>query len=248
MYSFIQFFGVLILYYGESSYSDWGFFMADLILAFAFALAMTQSRTSLQLARKCPFGRLSEPQTIINIFIQLAVILVFQIVAFVVARSDAQYKSPKAMGDIDFGFYYMSYESYSVMSINFFQYIWAVFACYTSEPYLEPLYKNFWFVFTFVVNLALVITITLAPATFINSIFVFPPVISTRLSLLIIALGFGNLIVLLAIDWWTRKHHCFKRTDKNTKQEHKKAFKNVQSRLLEEKCWILNYTQESTFS
>lgn len=206
LYSFIQFFGILILYYGKSSYSDWGFFMADLIIAFFFALALTQSRTSRRLPRQRPPGRLSDPDTITNIFLQLMVLLCFQVVGFIVAQVDNDhYKRPDELGELDFGTYYVSYESYSVVIINFFQYIWVVFPSYTSEPYLVPLYKNIWFVVVFVVDLVLVIFITFAPAQFVTTIFLFPSVIPTRLSWILLALGFGNLAVLIAIDWLTRR-------------------------------------------
>ena len=115
LYSFIQFFGVLILYYGKSSYNDWSFFTADLILAFAFALAITQSRTSGRLAQRCPPGRLSDPKTIVNIFLKLLVMLCFQIVGFIVSRVDNElYQPPENLGELDFGSYHVSYESYAI--------------------------------------------------------------------------------------------------------------------------------------
>ncbi|XP_066913199.1 polyamine-transporting ATPase 13A3-like [Clytia hemisphaerica] len=242
LYSFIQFFGVLILYNFKTSYSDWGFFMADLILAFAFALAITRSKTSSALAEKGPPGRLSEIKTIVNIFVQLIVLLVFQILAAIFARRDAFYQSPEKMGEIDFGFYYVSYESYAVVSMNFFQYIWTVFPCYTSEPYLEPLYKNRWFIGIFIVNLTLVVLSVLAPADFIRTIFEYPTKISQNLSLIIIGLGLANLFVLLGIDWLVQKMHCLKlclgKINALLKRRKKKAnYKIVFNRLSHEN-WI----------
>ena len=212
LYSFIQFFGVLILFYDQTSYGDWSFFVADLILAFFFALAITQSRTSKRLARRRPPGRLSDPRTIANIFLQLLALLCFQIAGFIVARDhNDHYKRPDQLGEADFGFYRVSYEGYAVVIINFFQYIWTVFPSYTSEPYLVPLYKNNWFVVVFLVNLVLVIFVTFLPAQFVATILEFPPVVPTRLSWILLALGFGNLVVLLGIDWLTRRYKVSKK-------------------------------------
>jgi len=206
MYSFIQCFGVLILYSAKSSYSDWSFFIADLILAFILALAIIQSQTSRQMAEKSPPGRLSDHKTLANVFSQLAVMLLFQVVAFVLSRKmNALYVPPSKLGELSFGSYNISYESYAVVSINFFQYIWATIVCYTGEPYLVPLYRNYFFVVVFITDCVLTVIITLTPFDFVASVLEFPVRIPWRLAICILVVAAVNLLVLVVIDWLSRR-------------------------------------------
>ena len=245
MYSFIQFFGILILYAAKSKYSDWSFFVADLILAFILALAMIQSQTSRQMAKKSPPGRLSDHKTIANIFSQLAVMLLFQVIAFILSQKlNEFYVPPSELGELEFGAYKMGYESYAVVCINFFQYIWATIVCYTGEPYLVSLSRNWFFVAVFIADCVLTSVIVLTPFDFIASAIQFPLRIPKRLAISILVVAAVNLFVMVVIDRLFERYRCssvcktrFGNNNSDKKENYKKFDKDL---MLQPYGWFKN--------
>ena len=199
MYSFIQFFGVLIMTASHATYADWQYFYADLLIVFLLAIAITKNETSVRLAKQKPPARLGDGRTILSVFLHLFIVLSFQVVPYVVVKTMPWYIKPKVLKKHKL-FNIPSFENYSVVCVSFFQYIWVAIICSTGEPYRKPLFKNPWFIVSFIFTISLTILVTFSPFHFIKSVLEFPPNLPVELPVALVIYSIFNLFVFLAVD------------------------------------------------
>lgn len=241
LYSFIQFSGVLILYSIESNYSNFEFLYADLFLNFPLVIAMIQSKANPELASKRPNGRLVHPVFILGILLQIMVMFFFQLVAFFYVKRMPWYKDVSYFDEMnegkDFNFY--NYENVSVMIIAFFQYIWGAVIFISGRPYRMPVCKNFYFVVTFMITMALTVYISIYPAEVVRDILCFAQLKSYAFVLSLFIMAIANLGISCGIEKFLIPSTLVKKiSDKiQGKQQPKSKYKHVFAKLIRDKSW-----------
>jgi len=240
LYSFIQLFGVLILYHVNSNYSNFEFLYADLVMNLPLAFAMTQSKPNLKLVAMRPNGRLVHPIFIASIMSQLLVQFLFQFTAYKYVQQMAWYKAPSTFKEnAGQELFFYSYENVSVMIISFFQYIWCSLACVSGRPYRLPLYTNYIYVIVLVLSTILTAYVSIWPAAFIRNILEFATIPSYDFVLSLLAISLGNLLISMAIEKFLIPSNIMKRLSNflRRKKQHKNKYKHVFVELLNDKKW-----------
>jgi len=240
LYSFIQFFGVIILYHINSRYSDFSFLYADMVLNLPLAFAMTQSKPNLKLAAMRPNGRLVHPIFITSILLLLLVQFLFQLTAFKYVQLMAWYRPPssfKANFNKRFNFY--SYENLSVMIISFFQYIWCSLACVSGRPYRLPLYTNYIYVIVLVLSTLLTVYVSIWPAAFIRNILQLVATPNYEFVFFLGAMTLGNLFISMAVEKFLIPSNIMKRLSSfvRQKKQYRNVYKHVFVELLNDSYW-----------
>lgn len=243
-YSFIQFFGVLILYSLKSSYSDWEYTYADMALCLLLAMTMIQCGAVQTIDARRPPGRLVQPLILLGFLLQALLILAFQIVAFFLPRFMPWYKPVSEFDNSGKQLNYTCYENYSLMMVSFYQYIWMSLICSTGYPYRVPLYKNHWYVAAFVITTLLTTCIALIPAQFIQDLFQFPAPPSLTYKCGLIVLAMVHLYFAYVTDVFIRSNRAKKLCNKlRGKVEPRNRYKHVHKNLLRHKLWPLQFLE-----
>jgi len=94
-YAMIQTITVSILYGIDSNMSDFQFLYIDLIVILPLSLCMALTAASEHLARKAPTGNLLSPTITISLFGQIAIQGIFQVLVYLVLRTQSWYVPPQ---------------------------------------------------------------------------------------------------------------------------------------------------------
>lgn len=235
LYSFIQFSGVIILYSIESNYSNFEFLYADLFLSFPLVIAMIQSKANPELVAKRPNGRLVHPIFIFNLLLQIFLMFSFQLCVFFYVRTMPWFRDVSYFKEMnkDTRLNYYSYENVTVMIIAFFQYIWGAIVFMSGTPYREPIYKNCYFIGTFLITLVLTLYIAIHPAEFVRKILLFVELPSYLFISSLLGICAANLFMSIIVESYLIPSRFVKdvsnkiRRKRQPKNKYKHAFINL---------------------
>ena len=199
LYSFVQFFGMLILYSIKSNYSNNQFLFVDIALNLPLVFAMTQSNANSKLALKRPLGRLVHPIFIGSIVAQLLLLLLVQLSAFFSVRAMKWYQPPSNFsnsGEIIL----FSFENTAVMIVSFYEFIWLSLACFKGPPYRAPIYSNYIYGISFFFALVAILYVTIGPIKVIKNWLTLVDLPDNAFLIGLLAISFGSLFLTLAIE------------------------------------------------
>ena len=125
------------------------------------------------------------------------------------------------------------------MIIEFFQYIWVAVIFISGRPYRMPVYKNFYFVVTFMITMALTVYISIYPAEVVRDILCFVQLKSYAFVLSLFIMAIANLGISCGIEKFLVPSTLVKKiSDKiQGKQQPKSKYKHVFAKLIRDKSW-----------
>jgi len=146
-YSFIQFFGVVLLYDINSTYGDYQFLIGDLLTDFPVCLLMCNALANRKLAKDKPMTTLFNSRTIISYLFQITLACGVQLMLLFYMRQQSWYEllinfyTPDGQY-IDASLNVVCFETTTLFIVASFQY-WASAMSYSiSSPFKRPLYTN----------------------------------------------------------------------------------------------------------
>ncbi|ANB14233.1 Ypk9p [Sugiyamaella lignohabitans] len=156
LYSAIQFVSVSILYGFGSNLGDFQFLWIDLFLILPIAIFMAWSKPFPVLSRKRPTANLVSRKVLVPLVGEIVILATFQIIIWMFARDQPWYIPPKIGGEDS---EVASTDNTALFMTSCFQYIFTAIVLSVGPPYREPLYKNYPFLITVGVAVALSISL-----------------------------------------------------------------------------------------
>ncbi|XP_047129122.1 polyamine-transporting ATPase 13A3 isoform X2 [Hydra vulgaris] len=237
LYSFIQFFGMLILYSVKSNYSNNQFLFVDIVLNLPLVFAMTQSNANTKLAIKRPLGRLVHPIFIGCIVAQLILLILVLLSAFFSVRAMNWYRPPSNFsnsGEIEF----FSFENTAVIVVSLYEYVWLSLACFKGPPYRAPIYYNYIYGLAFFLAIGLILYVTINPIKLIKNWLTLVDLPGYEFVIGLLGIAFGSLILVLLMERIFDSKSIKLLSDKlRRKKEPRNQYKHVLKELHENSDW-----------
>lgn len=147
LYSAIQFITVSILYKRGSNLGDFQFLWIDLFLILPIAIFMSWSNSFKKIIAKRPSANLVSPKLLIPLILNIAIMLIFQIVIWLLVQKENWYIKPVPGGDDAV----QSSDNTVLFFYSNFQYILSSVLLTQGPPYREPIIKNHAYIINVVV-------------------------------------------------------------------------------------------------
>ncbi|XP_053210773.1 polyamine-transporting ATPase 13A3-like isoform X2 [Panonychus citri] len=186
-YSLAQFISVIILYAYHSNLSDMEYLYIDLFLISLFFVLFGRTESFTELSKNPPPSSLVGIVPLASLFLQIVIIIIFQMTAVVVLWAQPWYIVHTPIDEEDVA----CHDNYAIFSVSVFQYISLALVFAKGAPYRKPVYSNKWFISAIVVMTILTSYIILIP----------PPWLSSLLELEVtgVAMEFRFFCLLLAL-------------------------------------------------
>ncbi|XP_068152364.1 LOW QUALITY PROTEIN: polyamine-transporting ATPase 13A3 [Drosophila tropicalis] len=173
-YSLVQFISVMILYSIDSNLTDKQYLYIDLglISIFAFFFGKTEAFDG-QLVKQVPLSSLISPTPLASLLLHLAVVTAFQVTGWFQLRQQ-EWFTPFIPSDEN---HLGCYENYTMFAISSFQYIILAFVFSKGAPYRKPIWSNWPFCLTLVINICIIIYLVVYPSAWVQTFFqiIVPP-------------------------------------------------------------------------
>lgn len=202
LYSAIQFTSVSFLYASAGNLGDFQFLFIDLALILPIAVFMSWAGPSPELCRKRPTADLVSRKVLTPLLGQICVCIVIQAVAFVVVRRQPWFIPPKVDTEKS---NIKNSENTALFLVSCFEYILAGIVLNAGPPFRVGVWKNWPFVATIGVALAITVYMVMGPAHWVKKVMQLTKM-SWDFKLFLITLG----LVYLGLAW-TSEYHVFQR-------------------------------------
>ncbi|XP_067658890.1 polyamine-transporting ATPase 13A3-like isoform X3 [Haliotis asinina] len=140
LYSFIQFVSILILYTFGANLSDFEFLYIDLVITTTVAVLMGYTGPYHKLVRKKPPGSLVKVSNLLSIIVQVLLVGVMQVAAYLYLRSQSWYVEAPPNKDLE---NVKSWESTVIFLVSSYMYISVAFCFSKGPPFRKPIYTNY---------------------------------------------------------------------------------------------------------
>ncbi|XP_019728679.1 polyamine-transporting ATPase 13A2 [Hippocampus comes] len=229
VYSMIQFCSVLILYTVSTNLGDLQFFFTDVVLVTLLAIVMGKGGPSEKLSPCRPPANLFALPVLGSLFIHISVIILGQIVALFITKSQDWYIP---LNSTIFGTANLpNMENTGIFSLSGFQYIFMAVVVTKGHPHKKLLYHNLIFLCLLFVQFAVMTCLVLYPGPFFRKIMQLYDFTDLNFKMLLVALAALNFLICfvveLLIDVGALKYLCCL----CPKHPSKKKFKHLNSLL-----------------
>ncbi|XP_038210252.1 probable cation-transporting ATPase 13A3 isoform X1 [Zerene cesonia] len=160
LYSLIQFFSILILYNFFSILGNNQFLYIDLVLTTLLALSLGRARAGPALTRASPPVSLVAPASLLPLLLQVALVLLVQVLATLLLFAQPWFKSVEGGPDVE---QVKCWENTVIFIVTSFQYL--IMACVYAKgwPFREPFCSNYYMVITLATQAVFVILLLFCP-------------------------------------------------------------------------------------
>ncbi|CAH2008119.1 unnamed protein product [Acanthoscelides obtectus] len=237
-YSICQFFSVIMLYGYESNLTDIEFLYIDLaiISVIAFFFGRTESYPG-KLVKETPLTSLISASPILSLFLQIMLVILFQVVAFEHLKSEPWY--------VPFNYTMFKedevacVENYTIFTISSFQYIILAVVLSKGYPYRKSIFSNYGFIISIILITSFSIYLVLDPVEPLARTFqlVLPEDFTFRLYLLVYAMV--NFLASLFVEELLIEKIVFKqlRFKFHNVKKSKKKYLAVEAELNKDTKW-----------
>ncbi|ORY74114.1 HAD ATPase, P-type, family IC [Protomyces lactucae-debilis] len=191
LYSAIQFTTVSILYRTASNLGDFQFLMIDLALILPIAVFMGRAEPHKVLARKRPTANLVSKKILGSLIGQIVIIVSFQVLIWALVKEQPFYRPPRLRSDSPS---IVSSDNTVLFLLSLYQYILVALVLSVGPPYREPMYRNWSFILTIILTLALTTFITVSPTHWFHKVLQLTKM-STQFSLFLIGLALVHYLL-----------------------------------------------------
>nr|CAI5817421.1 unnamed protein product [Callosobruchus analis] len=237
-YSMCQFISVMILYGIESNLTDFEFLYIDLaiISVIAFFFGRTEAYPG-KLVKETPLTSLVSASPILSLFLQIILVILFQMMAFEHLKSEPWYVpynytmfKEEEVGCV---------ENYTIFTISSFQYIILAVVFSKGYPYRKSVFSNYGFIISIIALISFSIYLTLGPVEPLANTFqlILPEDFNFRWYLLVYAAV--NFLVSLFIEEMLIERVVFKklRFKFHNVRKSKKKYLAVEAELNKDTKW-----------
>ncbi|KAB8349560.1 hypothetical protein FH972_023584 [Carpinus fangiana] len=164
LYSAIQFTSVQLLYASASNLGDFQFLFIDLILILPIAIFMGWTGPYPVLSKKRPTANLVSRKVLVPLLGQIALIVLFQLIGFLVVQRQSWYKPPKLelnRSNI------RNSQNTTLFLFSCYQYILSAIVMSVGKPFRQSMRHNLPFVITMVVALLVSTYMLFDPAAWV---------------------------------------------------------------------------------
>lgn len=142
-YSLTQFTSIIMLYWVKSSLSDMQFLYIDLFLITSLGITYGYAKAYPTLSVEPPVMRLVSPTTLLSLGLQLLLVIVAQLAAFLYVRSQNWYVGLSLLDDENHEL--LNYDNTALFLMSSYQYIFLAVIFSKGPPYRRPMYSNLLF-------------------------------------------------------------------------------------------------------
>ncbi|VDL57887.1 unnamed protein product [Hymenolepis diminuta] len=167
LYSFVQFFTVLLLYYIGNTLTDPEYLVVDLFIVAPLSITYAMSRPWKHLEHSGPPLRLLTPSNLASVLTHLTLSIGAQIIVFIFVQKQPWWTPFQPSEDrLDSA---GSYETTALFYFSCFQYVFVCMVLAKGPPFREKVYGNVCFAINVLIVLAMVLGFVLfTPAFFVN--------------------------------------------------------------------------------
>nr|CUU97387.1 hypothetical transcript [Hymenolepis microstoma] len=167
LYSFIQFFTVLLLYYIGNTLTDPEYLVIDLFIVAPLSVTFAMSRPWKHLEPSAPPLRLMTPSNIASVLSHLTLSIGAQVIVFTLVQKQPWWTPFQSSEDrLDSA---GSYETTALFYFSSFQYVFICVVLAKGPPFREKVYANGYFTLNVLLVLVMVLGFVLfTPAFFVN--------------------------------------------------------------------------------
>lgn len=194
LYSVIQFFAVICLYFVGTVLGNWQYIYQDLILVFPLTVLMGMSPSADELTVKRPSGNLLSARNLLSTLAHMCVCMVFQLVVFARTYRESGFIDLRTDDQAP-----RTWHTTSMYLISNLQYLVTAALFALGRPYKHA-HRNYKLIAWFVVSLALSLSLVLAP--YVRNFFFTSEEVELPLPLRTFILGVAllNALVCFAIE------------------------------------------------
>ncbi|KAJ8958055.1 hypothetical protein NQ318_002065 [Aromia moschata] len=207
-YSLCQFISVLLLYSIESNLTDVEFLYIDLamISIFAFFFGRTEAYPG-KLVKETPLSSLMSLSPILSLMLQIILVGIFQVAAFVHLKSEPWYVPFNSTEEEEVA----CIENYTLYTVSSFQYIILAIVFSKGYPYRKSIFSNYGFIISAIVMTSISVYLALYPTQFLIDQFelVLPEDFDFRLYML--AYAGANFVLSLIAEHLVIDHLIFRK-------------------------------------
>ncbi|XP_041377878.1 probable cation-transporting ATPase 13A3 [Gigantopelta aegis] len=204
LYSFIQFASVLILYTFGANLSDFEFLYIDLIITLSIAVLMGYTKAYDQLVGKKPPGSLVKVSNLVSIVMQVVLVFIFQVTAYLFLRSQSWYVEAPANKDLN---NVNSWESTVIFLVSSYMYVAVAFCFSKGPPFRKPIWTNYPFLIDILILFGFSTFLLMYPVQAVEDFFEMKPLhekpMTFRLYLFGLAVGFAvvsNILEVIIVE------------------------------------------------
>ncbi|XP_017780641.1 PREDICTED: probable cation-transporting ATPase 13A3 [Nicrophorus vespilloides] len=238
-YSLCQFISVMILYSIDSNLTDIEFLYIDLFIIsiFAFFFGRTEAYKG-KLVKETPLNSLMSFSPILSLFLQLVLLVFFQVLSFQHLVSTDWYEPFNATAKENKDLV-GCVENYTIFTMSGFQYIILAIVFSKGKPYRQSIFSNFGLIGSAIALAIFSVYLALDPCEFLREQFelVVPEDFNFRLYLL--AYGAIHFVLSILIEVFFVEHCVFKklRYKYHNVYKSKRKFLAIEKDLSEDTKW-----------
>lgn len=212
LYSMIQYIGVLLLYWEQSTYANYQFLFQDLAITTVISVTMSLNHAHPKLAPYRPPAQLISPPLLLSVILNIILSLILQICGFVIVQNQMWYSSSDIYSacrpangsylnntsrnyilqpqDPTVKTAYQSYENTTVWLLGTINCLIVAFVFSKGRPFRQPIYTNYIFVIVILVQFTVCLFLLFAN---ISNLYTAMELVCTPL------LWRGSIIIMLLI-------------------------------------------------
>ncbi|SCV05899.1 LANO_0H17634g1_1 [Lachancea nothofagi CBS 11611] len=213
LYSATQFVTVTILYSRGINLGDFQFLYIDLFLIVPIAIFMSWSKPYHKLVKKRPSANLVSLKILVPLLVNIGIILIFQVVAWLACQRMPWYQIPVVGGDDAV----QSSDNTVLFFFANFQYVFTAVVLSVGPPYRESMSKNIGFITDVIISLLLNVALMMIPPdSWLGEVFQITQ-ISTEFKIFLLVWSFLNYYAQLHIPGKFKKMFPKKQSSKRYK-------------------------------